>query len=91
MFLTTDPGSGQAKYLAESFRTPDPNTGYYVPIDISTMSFDPPLLIDDWQESITRTALTKIGYGGFQQMEEIKKQDIMRNKWYVGYIKTERG
>ena len=23
------------------------------------MSFDPPLLIDDWQESITRTALTK--------------------------------
>ncbi len=59
LFLTTDPGSGQAKYLAESFRTPDPNTGYYVPIDISTMSFDPPLLIDDWQESITRTALTK--------------------------------
>ncbi len=59
LFLTSDPGSGQAKYLAESFRTQDPETGYYVPINLATMSFDPPLLVDDWQESITRQAITK--------------------------------
>ena len=59
IFLTSDPGSGQAKFLAESFRVPDPTTGYYVPMNLATMTFDPPLLIDDWQESITRTAITK--------------------------------
>ena len=59
IFLTSDPGSGQAKYLAESFRVPDPTTGYYVPIDLANMTFDPPLLIDDWQESITRNAIIK--------------------------------
>jgi TonB-linked SusC/RagA family outer membrane protein len=59
IFLTSDPGSGQAKYLAEAFRTPDPTTGYYIPMDLASMTFDPPLLIDDWQNAITRTAITK--------------------------------
>jgi TonB-linked SusC/RagA family outer membrane protein len=50
--------TNQSKYLAESMRIDD-GTGTYIPIDLATMEFDPPILIDDWQENITREAFTK--------------------------------
>ena len=50
--------TNQSKYLAESMRVDD-GTGTYIPIDLATMEFDPPILIDDWQENITREAITK--------------------------------
>lgn len=44
----------QKKYLAESYRVDD-GTGNFV----SVSALNPNLFIDDWQDNITRTALTK--------------------------------
>ena len=57
-FADVNDDTNQSKYLAESMRVDD-GTGTYIPIDLATMEFDPPILIDDWQENITREAITK--------------------------------
>ena len=36
--------TNQSKYLAESMRVDD-GTGTYIPIDLATMEFDPPILL----------------------------------------------
>lgn len=57
-FADVNDDTNQNKYLAESYRIDD-GTGTYIPIDLATMTFDPPILIDDWQDVITRSAITK--------------------------------
>ena len=57
-FANINDDTNQNKFLAEGFRVDD-GTGTYIPIDLATMTFDPPILIDDWQDVITRTAITK--------------------------------
>lgn len=44
----------QQKYLAESYRKYDEETDTWVPISAE----DPGLIVDDWQDAITRTAYT---------------------------------
>ena len=57
-FAAINDDTNQNKFLAEGFRVDD-GTGTYIPIDLATMTFDPPILIDDWQDVITRSAITK--------------------------------
>lgn len=57
-FANINDDTNQNKFLAEGFRVDD-GTGTYIPIDLATMTFDPPILIDDWQDVITRSAITK--------------------------------
>lgn len=57
-FAGINDDTNQNKFLAEGFRVDD-GTGTYIPIDLATMTFDPPILIDDWQDVITRSAITK--------------------------------